>query len=150
MREICDSVNLKRTAVHQIIKEDLNLSKVSVRWVSRPLSTEEKEARVTASEKFLRRYEREGDRFLGRIITSDETYIPLYDPETKLESMVWKQPSSPPPLKAKRCRSTKKNMFIFFMDSEGMLLQHAVPNGMTVNAAYYQRVSKAMLHLFYE
>ena len=61
MREICDSVNLKRTAVHQIIKEDLNLSKVSVRWVSRPLSTEEKEARVTASEKFLRRYEREAE-----------------------------------------------------------------------------------------
>ena len=102
MREICDSVNLKRTAVHQIIKEDLNLSKVSARFVPRLLSTEEKEARVAASEKFLRRYEREGDRSLGRIIT-DETYIPLYDPETKLESMVWKQPSSPPPLKAKTC-----------------------------------------------
>ena len=31
VREICDSVYLKRTAVHPIIKEDLNLSKVSAR-----------------------------------------------------------------------------------------------------------------------
>ena len=140
VREVCDSVNLTRTVVHKIMKKNLNLTKVSARWVPRLLSAEEKGSRVSASEEFFRRYEREGDRFLGRIVTTDETYISLYDPETKFESMVWKQPSSPPPLKAKTCRSTKKYMFIFFMDSEGMLLQHVVPNGTTVNAAYYQRV----------
>ena len=126
VREISDSVNLKKTVVHQIMKEDLNLSKVSATWVPRLLSAEEKDAHI-------RRYEREGDRFLGRIVTTDETYISLYEPESKFESMVWKQPSSPPPLKAKRCRSTKRYMFIFFMDSEGILLQHAVPKGTTVN-----------------
>ena len=145
VREISDSVKLKKTVVHQIMKESLNLSKVSARWVPRILSAEEKDARVTASKEFIRRYEREGDRFLGRIVTTDETYVSLYEPESKFESMVWKQPSSQPLLKAKRCRSTKRYMFIFFMDSEGILLQHAVPKETTVNAAYYQKVSKQIV-----
>ena len=31
-------------------------------------------------------------------------------------------------------------MFIFFMDSQGMILQHRVPDGQTVTAAYYLNV----------
>ena len=31
-------------------------------------------------------------------------------------------------------------MFMFFMDAHGLILQHAVPAGTTVNAAYYQKV----------
>ena len=31
-------------------------------------------------------------------------------------------------------------MFMFFMDARGLILQHAVPAGTTVNAAYYQKV----------
>ena len=80
MREISDSVNLKKTVVHQIMKESLNLSNVSARWIPRILSADEKDARVIASTEFIRRYEREGDRFLGRIVTTDETYISLYEP----------------------------------------------------------------------
>jgi len=33
----------------------------------------------------------------------------------------------------------KKHMFIFFMDNQGMLLQHAVPDRQTVNKEYYQK-----------
>ncbi|XP_060582795.1 uncharacterized protein LOC132739160 [Ruditapes philippinarum] len=54
--------------------------------------------------------------------------------------MVWKRPSSPPPKKAKTCKSAKKVMYIFFMDCQGMLLQHAVPRSATVNKEYYQKV----------
>jgi len=54
--------------------------------------------------------------------------------------MIWKTADSPPPKKARTTRSTKKIMFIFFMDSRGMLLQHAVPQGQTVNKEYYQKV----------
>jgi Transposase (partial DDE domain) len=54
--------------------------------------------------------------------------------------MVWKSPSTPPPKKARVARSMKKHMFIFFMDNQGMLLQHAVPDRQTVNKEYYQKV----------
>ena len=116
VREISEMLNLKRTAVHNIVTEHLNLTKVCARWVPRLLSADEKTSRVAASNDFIRRYERQGARFLQRIITTDETYISVYEPETKASSMVWKHPSSPPPAKAKTCRSTTRQMFKFFMD----------------------------------
>ncbi|WAR29180.1 hypothetical protein MAR_002748 [Mya arenaria] len=60
--------------------------------------------------------------------------------------MVWKRSLSPPPKKARISKSAKKFMFIFFMDSAGMLLQHAVPADSTVNAAYYQKIMFQTYH----
>ena len=99
------------------------------------------EERETSRE-FQRRWETEGTSFLHRIVTTDETWLSFYDPETKQASMIWKTADSPTPKKARTTRSTKKTMFIFFIDSRGMLLQHAVPQGQTVNKNYYQKVIK--------
>ena len=43
----------------------------------------------------LQRSEKHGDYFLSRIITGDETWIHLYDPLTKRQSMEWLRQSSP-------------------------------------------------------
>ena len=139
--DIADTVGLCHGTVHKIVTKDLNMNKVCARWVPRLLTDENKATRVDASREFLRRYDRDGERFLRRIITTDETWVNFYDPESKRESMVWRRPSSPPPTKAKTCKSAKKVMYIFFMDSQGMLLQHAVPRSVTVNKEYYQKVS---------
>ena len=48
VQEISNSVNLKWTVLHQIMKESLNLSKVSARCITRLLSAEDKD--VTLSE----------------------------------------------------------------------------------------------------
>lgn len=140
VRDLADTLDLKKSTVHNVIAKDLKMNKVSARWVPRILSDDEKLQRVQSSTEFLSRYEREGDRFLRRIITTDETWIPLYEPESKRESMIWKHSQSPPPMKAMRTKSVHKFMFILFMDMDGMLLQHAVPRGTTVNAEYYQKV----------
>lgn len=41
--------------------------------------------------------------------------------------MVWKRSTSPAPKKASTTKSADKFMFIFSVDMDGMLLQHAVP-----------------------
>lgn len=97
--------------------------------------------KVKASRKFLTRYRKEGDDVLNRIITNDETWLFLFDPETKEQSRQWKAPCSPPPKKARRSKSIGKQMYIFFMDRSGMILQHAVPPHTTVNAHYYSKVT---------
>jgi len=93
---------------------------------------------------FLSRYDAEGDEFLDRIITTDETWLYHFDPETKAMSSVWKSPRTPPPKKAQVQKSAGKHMFIFFMDRHGMILQHRVPDGQTVTAAYYSKVTKSL------
>ncbi len=52
----------------------------------------------------------------------------------------WKTQASPPPKKARVCKSVGKQMYIFFMDRHGMILQHAVPLHTTVNTQYYSKV----------
>ena len=70
------------------------------------------------------------------MVTTDETIINLYDPETKRESSVCKRTSSPPPLNARMTKSAKIVMFTCFMDRRGMLRVHDVPGGQTVITKY--------------
>ena len=48
--------------------------------------TDQKRLRVECYEQLLKRFEREGEKFMDRIVTVDETWISLYTPETKAES----------------------------------------------------------------
>lgn len=140
VRDICDETGYSFGTVHRVLTNNLNMRKVSARWVPRLITDDIKVRRVTTSRKFLRRYDLEGDEFLSRIVTTDETWLFMYDPETKEQSKQWKTPASPPPKKARVSKSAGKQMFIFFADIHGMILQHAVPTGTTVNARYYSRV----------
>ena len=76
----------------------------------------------------------------NRIITTDETWLWFYYPETKSQMSVWKRSSSLPPDKARLSKSGGKYMFIMFCDNKGMFLFHAVPREASVNAAYESKV----------
>ena len=88
------------------------MNRLCARWVPRLLTAEERERRVAVSKQFLRRNTREGDMFLDRIITCDETWLWLFDPETKQQSMLWTDRESETPKKAKVAKSGGKFMFI--------------------------------------
>ena len=90
---------------------------------------------------FVQQFKREGEDFHSRIVTADETWISLHEPESKEESTMWKTPESPSPKNFKVSRSMKKQMFIMFFDIHGVILSHAVPQGQAVTANYYSKVS---------
>lgn len=140
VRTIATELSVSVSTVHEILTKELGMKKVSARWVPKLLSDEERETRVRCSSAFLERYEAEGDAFLDRIVTTDETWLHYFDPETKAQSSIWKTPATPPPKKARVQRSCGKEMFIFFMDRHGMILQHRVQDRRTVNAEYYSKV----------
>ncbi|XP_052266722.1 protein GVQW3-like [Dreissena polymorpha] len=137
---IAEELGIGISMVYRILTEDFKMRKVRARWVPKLLSDEERVKRVKCSEEFLRRYRKEGERFLDHIVTLDETWLWHYDPETKAQSSVWKTAASPPPKKARVMKSGGKHIYIFFMDRRGMLLIHKVPDGQTINATYYQKV----------
>lgn len=139
VRTLAADMDSSKDTVLRVL-HDLNMRKVCARWVPRLLTDVQKAQRVTSSMEFLTRCDEEGDRFLDRIITQDETWLWHYDPETKADSSVWKTPGTPPPKKAKVSRSGGNHMFVFFMDRHGMILIHRVPEGQTINAAYYSKV----------
>ena len=109
------------------------------------LNTDQKRIRVECCEQLLKRFEREGEKSMDRIVTVDETWVSLYTPETKAQATMWKTTGSPSPKKFKMSQSTKKQMLVVFFDARGMILAHAVPQGQTVDAAYYTKASKNIL-----
>ncbi|PSN56149.1 hypothetical protein C0J52_03342, partial [Blattella germanica] len=59
------------------------------RWVPHDLTEEHKWLRYDASRTHLERYRREGEGFLRRIITIDETWARAYEPQLKRQSNEW-------------------------------------------------------------
>ena len=141
VREVSQRVDCSVGTVHTIIHDNLNMRRLCARWILKMLSECQKTQRVESCRRFVQRFEREGEDFLSRIVTADETWISLYEPESKEQSTMWKTPGSPSPKKFKVSRSTKKQMFIMFFDIQGVILSHAVPQGQTVTANYYSKVS---------
>ena len=81
VREIADKLDISVSTVHGILTGELGISKVSARWLPRLLKDSETDCRLRCSEEFLTRYDSEGDAFLDRIITTDETWLHHFDPE---------------------------------------------------------------------
>ena len=140
LRELSARTDCSYGKVFNIIHEQLNMRRVCARWIPKMLTDNQKRMRTESCQRKLRRFEREGSNFMERIVTVDETRISFYTPETKQQSTMWKTPGSPSPKKFKQTQSTKKQMFIVLFDVRGVVLAHAVPQGQTVNAAYYTQV----------
>ena len=119
IRDVVAKTDYSYGTVSVIIHNQLNMRRVCARWIPKVLNTDQKRLRVECCEQLLKKFEREGEKFMDRIVTVDETWISLYTPETKAQSTMWKTPGSPSPEKLKMSQSTKKQMFVVFFDAKG-------------------------------
>ena len=108
------------------------MTRVSARWVPLLLIPERKLNRVLHLRKCLTGsiWKQE---LLHWILTRDESWIHFYEPESKQQSSEWERPESPPPTKVRAGQSALKHAHCFF-DYQGIILDHAVLKGSTVNA----------------
>ena len=90
------------------------------------------------------RFNDHGEDFLEQIITTDETWVHQYCPETKVQSVTWKHPGSPTIKKFKTSTSCGKLMATVFWDMHSVLLLHFSPPNETVNSAAYQATLKKL------
>ena len=135
--DIAEKVYISEGSAHTILHERLGLRWVSARWVPKLLAPEQKleRVRVCSSLQFL--LEEYGENFWRRIVTTDETWLPYYNSETKAQSMSWVKPGETPPVKAKATPSAGKVMMTVFWDCEGLIEISYLPRGETINADYY-------------
>ena len=136
-RHIGQTLDLSKTAVHKILTEDLQMTKVSARWVPRLLTFEQKLVRKNQSYDNLSLFNEDPDGFHARFVTVDETWVHHFTPESKMSSMQWKHTDSPPPKKARVTPSAGKVMATVFWDSEGIILTDFLEKGRTITGQYY-------------
>lgn len=138
IREIADRLNVPRSTVHRCMR-DMNLVKLSARWVPRLLSDDMKAQRLQTCTENLALVRRRGgwEAFSPLIVTGDETWIPYFDPPTKEDSKVWRPKGSNPPVKARRDAHSRKVMLLLFFDSSGPLTVDFLEESATVNSDRY-------------
>ena len=129
---------------HSILHDDLCLSKLSARCVTKALHPNQLNLRSELSTAILLKTEADEDGFFDRIITGDKTWVYQYDPETKQQSKQWLPRGSSGPIKFKSERSVKKVMATVFWVSEGVVLVDFLEGKKTVTGAYYVEVLKKL------
>jgi hypothetical protein len=141
-RIITDKLGIRKCSVRTILKEDLNMRKMCAKIVPKVLTQEQTQRRVGFCQDWLEN--EEGSDFLQWVITGDGSWIYKIDRETKRHSEEWKHGDSPRSKRARKSRSKIKSMLIVFFNIRGVVHHDFVPQGQTVNAAFYVEVSKRL------
>ena len=133
--------------VHTIIREELKMWKICVKFVPRVLRENQKEKRCHDSREMVELINSDPS-VLDALVTCDESWIYCYHLETKRQNSQWKHAGSPRPKKARQNKSTHKLLMIPFFDSTGIMYMQWVPTGQTVNKEYYAGVLRVFRKRF--
>jgi len=134
-KSIAERLDISRERVGSIIHEDLDMWKLSAKWVPKCLNVDNKR-QLCQSEQLLKFFRRDPNDFLSRLVTMDEAWLYHYDPETKQQSLEWRHSGSSRP-KFPSAKIRWKSYFSIFGDQDGILLIDYLPKGHTINAEYY-------------
>jgi len=136
-KSIAGQLDITRDRVGSIIHEDLDMRKLSAMWVLKCLNADQKRQRCQSSEQILEFFLCDLNDFLLRLVTIDETWLYHYDPETKQQTMEWRDSGSPLSKKFLVQKSAGKFPASIFWDQVGIiLLIDYLPKDQRINAEY--------------
>lgn len=75
-------------------------------------------------------------RVFQGIITAEETWVYVYDHESKMLASQWKQSGSPHSNTARISRPIRKHMFIVYFNKKGEVLCQTVSKGQSIDTEY--------------
>lgn len=140
-----EELQLSRSSVHNILKKDLNLSKLAPKFVPCLLTEEQRHFRVSLCEDNIQSL-KDDPLFLSRIVTGDKSWVSVFELELKTESKQWlpKGRHTQRPQKALRNRLEKKVMLTVFWDQQGVVFTDFLPPRQTVTAEYYGEIIRQL------
>jgi len=87
VKSVAEQLGISRERVGSIIHEDLDMRRLSAKWVPKCLNVDQKRQGCQSSEQILDFFRCDPNGFPSRLVTMDETWLYHYDPETKQQSM---------------------------------------------------------------
>ena len=137
-KSIAEQLGVSRERVGPIIYEDLDMRKLSAKWVPKYLNSDQNvngACRLSNFWKFFGAIQMISCR--ARLMTMDETWLCHYDGETKQQSMEWRHSGSTHPKTFRLQKSAGKVLASIFWDQDGILVIDYIPKGQIINAEYY-------------
>lgn len=94
MSEVAEVLDIGHSSACAILRCDIEYRKKCAKWVPRQLTDPRKQQYVEVTTQVLQRYEGNSG-LLDRMVTGSETWVHLFNPESKRHGMEWKHPGIP-------------------------------------------------------
>ena len=96
-------------SVQTILKKHLDLRKVCARWVPHLLTEEQKTQHLKCVQELLKTYKGCRSRVISNLLTGDETWVHMFEPQRRADNKQWKRKDKKCPCIAKRTMFEKRN-----------------------------------------
>ena len=116
-KSIAEQLGISCERVGSIIHEDLDMRKLTAKWVPKCLNADQKHHWCQTSEQISEFFRRDPNDFLSRLVTMDETRLYHYGPEKTQQSMAPRHSDSPRPKKIRVQKSAGKFLASIFLGS---------------------------------
>lgn len=149
VREIPYYLNISTGSTQTILTKELNLRKVCARWVPRLLTQDQKKERVSLAKETLKKFKKLDSKKISELIMGDKTWIYYFEPQRRINKKQWLRKDQARPTIVKRTKNAKKVMYTVFFNSQGPVVQVAVPGGKTVTGKFYRdKILKRVIKIF--
>ncbi len=135
VRQIAAEVHISRGSIHQILRDDLSMKKKAPKFIPRLLTEDQKRIRVDMCRENL--HQCKDPLFLWSVITRDESWFSVLEPEQKCKSLQWIAKGEPRPKKAMHSWQARKTLMEVFFDDQGIVHLEFLPPKMTVTSNVY-------------
>ena len=149
VKDIASCTGLSEGSEQTILKKRLDLRKVCARWVPHLLTVEQKTQRLKYARELLKTYKGCNSRVISNLLTVDETWVHMFEPQRRADNKQWKQKDKKRPCIAKRTISSKKMLYAIFFNSSGPVVQVPCPSGHTVTGRFYKNSVLKKVKEFY-
>ena len=118
VKDIANCTGISEGSVQTILKKRLDLRKVCARWVPHLLTEEQKTQRLKCARELLKTYKGCNSRVTSDLLTGDETWVHMFEPQRRADNKQWKRKDQKRPCIAKRTITSKKMRKSFTIRNE--------------------------------
>ena len=149
VKDIASCTGISEGSVQTILKKCLDLRKVCPRWVPHLFTQEQKTQRFKCARELLKTYKGCNSRVISNLLTDDETWVHMFEPQRRADNKQWKRKDQERPCIAKRTISSKKLLYAIFFNSSGPVVQVPCPSSHTVTGRFYKNSVLKIVKEFY-
>ena len=91
VKDIASCTGISEGSVQTILKKCLDLRKVCARWVPHLLTEEQKTQRLKCARELLKTYKGCNSQVVSNLLTGDETWVPMFEPQRWADNKQWKR-----------------------------------------------------------
>ena len=116
VKDLTSCTGISEGSVKTILKKRLDLRKVCAKWVPHLLTEEQKTQRLKYAQELLKTYKSCNSRVISNLLTGDETWVHMFEPQRGADNKQWKRKYHKRPCIAKRAISSKKMLYAIFFN----------------------------------